>query len=262
MKCLRAEQQLALFVGGDLPESETAELTAHLESCRACANELERLKRAQELLGELARSDQPDPLPADFSGQVLAEIQKRRLDKPPFISLFAIRIRWKPALALSGAVLVILLAIGVTRDLRQSRRGLFANRTLKTRQSLTVVNPGEVLWSAKFHFIRNLIGPARLTEVTIPDEPGIYAILHKPDPVNRPKIFAVTFIGEKSELSSLSESLLKPGPGNRLFTRAGSPDSAYIVLYLLPESTEEQRRQIKESLIARYEPDLTHNGGI
>src|SRR3989339_1888447 len=79
MKCLRAEQQLALFVGGDLPESETAELTAHLESCRACANELERLKRAQELLGKLARSDQPDPLPADFSGQVLAEIQKRRL---------------------------------------------------------------------------------------------------------------------------------------------------------------------------------------
>jgi hypothetical protein len=210
----------------------------------------------------LAGIDQPDPLPADFSRGVLFDILERRPGKRPLFPVIARRLRWKPALVLSGAVVVILLAIGVTRDLLQSKRGLLAFRRNFSRQAVTTVNPGEVLCSAKFHFIRNLIGPARLNELTIPSEPGIYAILHRPDPVNRPNVFAVNFIGEKSELSSLREALLKTSQGSLLLERAGSPDSLYIVLYLLPESSEEQRRQIKESLIARYEPNYTDNGGI
>ncbi len=261
MRCRKVEKQLALFVGGDLPESKVAKLMAHLGHCRSCAEEMERLKHSRELLGKIANADKPDPLPGDFSRQVLLDILEEKADKRRFVPEFISIFRWKPALAFAGAALVILLAFGVTQDLLKARRGLHSLKGNVHRQ-VSVVNPGEVAWGAKYAFIKNLIGPSPLSELEFPEEPGIYAILHKPDPINRPKVFAVNLIGENSELSSLRENLVTIGMGELLISRAGSGDSLYIVLYPMPESSREERRRLKDSLIDEYKPYIDDNGGI
>jgi len=261
MRCRKAEKQLALLVGGDLPKKKVAELISHLDSCRSCADEMERLKQSQELFGKIANADKPDPLPKEFSHQVLLDILESKAKKRRFLSEVVSIFSWKPALALSGTVFVILLVFGMTQDLLKSRKRFFV---LKGNASVKVhaVNSGEVAWGAKFAFIKDLIGPSPLNEIEFPEEPGIYAIIHKPDPINRPKIFAVDFIGENSELPKVRESLLSIGKGELLIPRAGSGDNLYIVLYPMPESSREERRRLKDSLINKYKPYIHGNGGI
>ena len=257
MRCRKAEKQLALLVGGDLPKKKIADLMAHLDKCQFCAEELEQLKLSRELVGKLTENDMPDPLPEDFFSKILHTVADSSVERERFYK----RVLWKPAMAFAGAALFILLAFGVTQDLLKSRRGFFALKG-KASGQFSSVKPGEVVWSAKFAFIKNLIGPSPINEMEFPEEPGIYAILHKPDPINRPKVFAVNFIGENSELSSVRENLVTIGKAELLISRAGSRDSLYIVLYPIPGSGEEERRQLKDSLIDKYKPYIRGNGGI
>ena len=257
MRCQKAEKQLALLVGGDLQKKKVPELMAHLDNCQFCTEELAQLKLSRELVAKLAESDMPDTLPEDFFRKILHDIVDGSVERESFYK----RIYWKPVTAFAGAALVILLAFGVTQDLLKSRRGFFALKGNSSGQ-FSAVNPGEVVWGAKFALIKNLIGPSPLNELEFPEEPGIYAILHKPDPINRPKVFAVNFIGENSKLSSLRENLVTIGKGELLISRAGSRDNLYIVLYPIPESGKEERRQLKDSLIEKYKPYIRGNGGI
>ena len=257
MRCRKAEKQLALLVGGDLPKEKVAELMAHLDNCQFCAEELAQFKLSRELVGKLTENDMPDTLPEDFFRKILQAVADGSVERERFYR----RIYWKPAMAFVGAALVILLAFGVTQDLLKSRRGFLALKGSASGQ-FSAVNPGEVVWGAKLAFIKNLIGPSPLNELEFPDEPGIYAILNKPDPINRPNVFVVNFIGENSKLSSLSENLVTIGKAELLISRAGSRDSLYIVLYPIPGSSEEERRQLKNSLIDKYKPHIYDNGGI
>jgi len=257
MRCRKAEKQMALLVGGDLPNKKVAKLMAHLANCRFCTEELAQLKLSRKIVGKLAEIDMPDTLPEDFFRKILHDIADGSIEKDRFYK----RIYWKPVMAFAGAALVILLAFGATQDLLKSRRGFLALKSKPSGQ-FSAVNAGEVVWGAKFAFIRNLIGPSPLNEMEFPEEPGLFAILHKPDPINRPKVFAVNFIGENSRLSSLREDLVTIGKAEVLISRAGSRDSLYIVLYPIPESSEEERRQLKASLIDEYKPYIRGNGGI
>ena len=257
MRCGKAEKQLPLMVGGDLPEKEVVKLKIHLADCLACAQKLAQLERSRLLVGELAESDIPDPLPEDFSSKVLLDIVDGAVKR----DITSKHYSWKPALAFAGAALVIFLAVDQSQDLIKSRKG-FRALAGKAGGQVATVNSGEVEWGAKYAFIKNLIGPSPLNALEYPNVPGIYAILHKPDPENRPKVFAVEFIGENNELSSLREDLVSIGMGELMISRADSGDSLYIVLYPMPESDGVVRRRLKDSLIDKYKIPKSGNGGI
>jgi hypothetical protein len=261
MRCRKALNLLALHAGGDLPELEIEGLLAHLEHCASCRAELARLKAARALLERIAAADIPEPLPADFSRQILLNVLQKKTARPSLAPRVIKFIGWKPALALGTAALTVLLAWGPVRDMLSARTGFFGMRGRPVRQTQTL-NPGEIIWGAKIKLIGKIEGPSRLSELEPPDEPGIYAVLHRPDPRNRPDVFAVDYIGQSSRLSSPAEYLWLYKRKDILLTRAGSIDSLFVVFYPMPESNENERLELRNSLVARFEPYLTDQGGV
>ena len=231
MRCRNALKLLALHVGGDLPEHDTGKMLAHLEHCAPCKAELVRLQSARTLIEHAAKADTPNPLPADFSRRILLEVLEERVQKPSFVSGVIKNIRWKPALALGAAALAVLVAWGPVQDIINTRTGFPGMRGRTVRQS-QALNPGEIVWGARIQLIGKIVGPCRLSdEIDPPDEPGIYAVLHRPDPQNRPDVFAVDYIGQSSRLSSPVGYLALYRQRDILLTRAGSKDSLFVVFY-------------------------------
>jgi len=112
MKCARARARLGSHLEGDLARAQDARLTAHLESCRACREELEALRRAAELVRGL-----PDPAPpAHLAERVMARLRDADGGRPgaPPEALRAARSRapWAwPAAALTAASVVGVAAL-------------------------------------------------------------------------------------------------------------------------------------------------------
>ncbi len=261
MRCHQAENLLALEAGGDLPEQKTGELRAHLEQCASCRAELEYLKSQRALLERIAEADLPEPLPADFSRQILLNVLEHKAVKRNPAPGATILFCWKPALALGATVLAVLLAWGPVRERLDPGFGSFrsSGRPAGPAQRL---DPGEIIWDARIRLIGRIEGPSRLSELDPPDAPGIYAVLHRPDPRNRPEVFAVDYIGQSRRLSSPTSYLWLYRQKELLLSLAGSPDSLYVVLYPMPASSEEQRLELRNSLVARFEPYLTDQGGV
>ncbi len=56
------QEKLPLYVAGELPEAELAEITAHLNSCEACRRELAAFREMNSLLEPLRLPDPPDTM--------------------------------------------------------------------------------------------------------------------------------------------------------------------------------------------------------
>ncbi len=260
MRCNKAEKLLILHAGGDLPERETALLLSHLERCAACRAELARLQATQAALGRIVATDVSEPLPADFSSRILLKVLEEKAVRRSRASRARKHFGWRPALALGAAAVAIFLAWGPVHEMIRARTG-FSGLLRKSATPTRSLKPGEILWGAQIQLIGKIQGPCRLSDKPVPpDEPGIYAFLHRPDPVHRPNVFAVDYIGQSQRLAAYAEYLADQK--DTLLARAGSADSLFVVFYPMPESSEQERLELKNSLAARFEPFIKDNGGV
>ena len=73
MNCQQARDLLSLYVDGELPAAERAELEEHLEHCEECRCELAELRALVNALGALPQ----EPLPAGFGERLHARLVRR-----------------------------------------------------------------------------------------------------------------------------------------------------------------------------------------
>ena len=82
---------------------------------------------------------------------------------------------------------------------------------------------------------------------------GLYAILF-PDQAITPRPFAVVYFGESGNMSE--RGFLRSHEKFPCWIRqAGSESNLYIAVYLMPNSTVDQRRAIEAELINQYKPN-------
>lgn len=108
MRCAGIRELLSAYVDGVLSPDETGFLEAHLGSCKACREELARLKKTIQLLQSLPQV----PLPADFTAR-LHERLNVTIQAPPVLPL---KKNWVQRLARSpwfslGAAAALLFVI-------------------------------------------------------------------------------------------------------------------------------------------------------
>jgi hypothetical protein len=96
-------------------------------------------------------------------------------------------------------------------------------------------------------------GPWVLGGWTPPHEPGIFAVLYKPDPDDKRESYAVTYVGHSDDLSA--EGFPWKHPASPCWTeRAGSKWQLYIAVFNPPGGTSSHREAMARELIALYDP--------
>jgi hypothetical protein len=111
MNCKHPENDLALYVEGDLPEAKAKEVDVHLLACRNCRLVVDELTRTQSLFKSIRQDTVGTAELADLRMRVMERVA---VQKPkPFWG------RWVYALA--GATFVVVLLAGVLT--REGRRG-------------------------------------------------------------------------------------------------------------------------------------------
>ena len=96
-KCDRVSERLSSYLDRQLGAAERAAVEQHLEECRACHDELDRLMADRQVL---RMADEP-PLPPYLRTRVMAEIRNRAMARP------APRPVWTRMLAIAATVVVI-----------------------------------------------------------------------------------------------------------------------------------------------------------
>jgi hypothetical protein len=93
--------------------------------------------------------------------------------------------------------------------------------------------------------------PIRLNDWEPPFRAGLYAILF-PDQTITPKPFAVVYFGESGNMSE--RGFASHHKRACWISRSGNVNNLWIATYLMPNSTEEERRIIESRLISKYRP--------
>ena len=114
MNCTGVEKLLPLYVEGDMTEDESVEVRAHLSACEHCFQLSEEFSASQSRLHNFAAPDFGSEFYEQIRGAVLAEITAPKPAAPSFPSVIA-QLRqfftWRPALAVSFALLLILCGV-------------------------------------------------------------------------------------------------------------------------------------------------------
>jgi hypothetical protein len=95
MSCKNVEEQLGLLLDRRLPSAERSQVLAHLESCRACARELESMQDLRAAMRAMAAPQVPAELTAQLrvtASHHLAAVARRR-DFRARIDYWVMRVR-------------------------------------------------------------------------------------------------------------------------------------------------------------------------
>jgi len=96
-------------------------------------------------------------------------------------------------------------------------------------------------------------GPYAITSWDPPYKAAVYAIMMKPDPMNKPTTYRILYFGESSNLSERgfyrSHHKFKCWLDN-----AGSESNLYIGIHAMPESAQEDRTKVEQQLIDACKP--------
>lgn len=246
MRCRSARREVALLVRGDLPEDRDAHLRRHLEQCPGCAAELALQRRAREAVDALVRADAPAPLPDDFARQVQRRIAEGEIPRSTAHPR-AGRRRWSPAwvggvAALAGAVIILLYIAppepgGVD--------------VVAARPPTSARDRARIEWDRRP--FRAAEGPFRLDEWQPTGHPGLYAVLHRPDPEHQPHTYVIDFCGQSAGGLDLSDLWLRH-LRQELVERTGPETEIYVAEYPLPGSSSRERRRLQQMLVRRWEP--------
>lgn len=261
MKCYKAKEQLALYVGGDLPSELRAALLAHLDSCQDCTKELAALKSSGAFVQELADNDTPPPLPTDFADQILNRVQAEEAQgqsseqsSPSIVSP-----QWRSILVpLATAAAVVLLLFGGWRIL------INPGGTSDNSEPILVVSAeGEaVSWETLQEGVAmKMEGPVLLDEWIPSSESGVIAILHKNDNMLGPDTFTMDYCGEVRNFARLRSYPWIKQREKKLLACAGSPEQLYVAVCSMPGSSRVDRKKLTESLVGAYNPCLNQKKG-
>jgi anti-sigma factor RsiW len=106
MNCRFTENELALFVEGDLPPAKIREVEVHVLSCGGCREVVEELRETQSLFKGIRQETVSPQALAHLRTRVLGQVAARNL-RPSWG-------RWVYALA--GVAFVVAVAVGVGRS--------------------------------------------------------------------------------------------------------------------------------------------------
>ncbi len=96
-------------------------------------------------------------------------------------------------------------------------------------------------------------GPYPITKWDPPYRASVYAIMIKPDPIEKPKTFRIIYFGESSNLSE--RGFYKSHHKYQCWMQqARSESNIYIGIYKMPDSTQQQRKKVEQELINQYKP--------
>lgn len=96
-------------------------------------------------------------------------------------------------------------------------------------------------------------GPYLITEWDPPYRAAMYAIMMRPDPINKPDTYHILYFGESSNLSE--RGFYRSHHKYQCWLeKAGSESNIYIGIYAMPSSTQEQRTEVEQRLVAQYKP--------
>jgi len=92
-------------------------------------------------------------------------------------------------------------------------------------------------------------GPHNLDSCAMPNESGLYSIMIKPDPDNKPNTYTVVYFGESENFQDrLTSSHHKYDCWKK---QVGSDNAIYFGLYVMSNSSEETRRELEAQLIQK-----------
>ena len=103
MNCKHSENDLALYVEGDLPEAKANEMEVHLMACTGCRQVLDELSRSQAVFKSIRQET--------VSAAELAELRVRVMERVVVQKPKPFWGRWVYALA--GAAFVVVILVGV-----------------------------------------------------------------------------------------------------------------------------------------------------
>jgi hypothetical protein len=100
---------------------------------------------------------------------------------------------------------------------------------------------------------REFEGPYPLTIWDPPKKPAVYAILKKPDPINKPKSYKLLFIDQSKNLSE--RGFYKTHPKYDCWVKESiTRSNLYVAFYVMPISMPPERDSVVNLLVEKYKP--------
>ena len=96
-------------------------------------------------------------------------------------------------------------------------------------------------------------GPYSIVNWKPPFRAAVYAIMMKPNPRNKPDTYRILYFGQSSNLSERG-FFRSHQKYICCIDEAGDESNLYIGIYLMPNSSEEERNEIEDKLIYEYQP--------
>jgi hypothetical protein len=253
MKCQKIKKQLDLFVGDDLPERRKKSVEFHLRHCPDCMSELEELKRIQESVHTIAQKDIPRALHPDFPDKVMQQIVKEQSDVPQMRAKSFTWLFQDPArIAAIFAFVAVLTASAVILFFSPGR--VTSNSLIEKILSISERGSPELQWDPEHIFFKAFDGPYRLDSWEAPQQSGVYAVLHKATSEAGHITYVVDYCGQGRSLSSYRGYPWIQHRIKRLVAHTGSKENVYIAVFLMPDSSKQERRQIEEALVETFNP--------
>jgi len=129
MKCHRVQKKLSAYQDGELKPLEQEDLGRHLQICRPCREEFEKLERVWQTLGGLEEIS-PGPW---FYPQLVRKLKEPR--KRDLLPTLQHVFRFIGAPAIASIILVIGLAAGTYLGGNLARRDLFPSQSIPVSDS-------------------------------------------------------------------------------------------------------------------------------
>lgn len=246
MKCQKVKKQLILLVGDDLPERKKNSVESHLKHCPTCMAQLEELKKMKENLREISRSDLPHTLHPDFPEKVIKNMRPARARSPFWLMPKPVRVGG----ILSLAIILIVSAIIIFL----SSGKVASDRLIEKILSISQRGSSELEWDPEHIFFKTFDGPYRLDNWKAPKQSGVYAVLHKTISDEGSITYTIDYCGQGRNLSSYRGYPWIHHRIKRLVARTGATENVYIAVFLMPDSSKLERRQIEEALVKTFNP--------
>ena len=97
--------------------------------------------------------------------------------------------------------------------------------------------------------------PELLNDGVDSTESGVYAIMTKPDPQNKPKTYTILYFGETHDFSDRVTDNHEKFDCWQQYQKSG----LYYELYIMSNSSQTQRQTIESQLISKYGPICNKN---
>ncbi|MFC1608106.1 anti-sigma factor family protein [Candidatus Latescibacterota bacterium] len=257
MRCNIATRLAALHAGGDLPDHEIPELMVHLEQCPQCAADYDELCDTISMVKKSVNIDTLPPLPDDFSDSVVSHVIKNKSGKKQ-TSLKKFTFFRKTSLVVTAAASLLIASLQVLNisSKHHERRLALRHREIQAQAS---ADQSEIKLTQKRLERLNIEEPQMIENWEPTGEAGIFAIMHRPDPENKPETFNIVYLGQSHKLLVTSHPWISQQK-RRLISSTGSPDNIFIAVRYMPESSQKERNQIKRALIRKFKPQF--NKGV